>query len=308
MNEMISHVNSIPVLQRRVNDLKPLISDAEQKVTILLKKYKKEALDIERLQNFSIVAFANKITGKYDEKVLKEEQEMLIAKLEYDKANERYKELREIHDDLCDRISRYSQEKSAIEEEMARREALIKENPSSSFSDQYNQLIKEQNKLSLQLVEVKEAITAASRVMDTLEYALDNLRSAREYSKKEIGFNREIGAHTLKYEHIDRALSACSRLNSQINILNRELDDINIKDLLSFDGLDTTNTAMDQWFEHFLTELNVKGRIENDYDKIGQLKCKIYDVLKKLDSISSEINDRLQDFEGKKIELMWGQA
>ena len=102
--ELKSKLSGLPVLQERLKKLKALIKENDAQVKSLLEKYEAESLDVEQIQKNSLSTTILKLVGKYEDRVNKETQEMLHAKMEYDAADHRTMELKKERDMMYKRI------------------------------------------------------------------------------------------------------------------------------------------------------------------------------------------------------------
>lgn len=131
-SELKSRLAALPVLQERMESLSRRLYEAEDDVRSLLRKYQSEALDVDELLKDKFSHTLLKLIRLYEGKVNKETREMLSAKLEYDKAAERAKQLFQEKAELSEKISRLTADKKLYEAEYAKRETLIK----SKFSQE----------------------------------------------------------------------------------------------------------------------------------------------------------------------------
>lgn len=302
--EIRNNLVMLPILEERLRKLRYEIKNAEENVELLLNKYEEESLDVEQLKKDSLSTTILKFIGKYEGKVTKETEEMFIAKMEYDKATGRVKELHVERDDLTRRISALNQEKGIYEDELEKREEIIKRNITSETSIKYTQLESEQKLLSTQLVETDEAIRAANKVISTADSAMEHLDSAESWATFDVWTKGGIFSHIAKYGHIDDAQEASNRLSSQMKDLQKELADVNYSGGTSFTGIDSTTRAIDFWFDNIFTDLNVRDRIRDDSDRLRELRGKIQEIIRKLKSNKSEIYKKLGDIELRKNDLI----
>lgn len=302
--ELRGRLSMLPALMERMDKLCARISEAEREVKTLMAKFEAESLDVEQLKAESLSVYILKLVGRYEGKMNKETEQMLAAKIGYDKAAERVKELQLQRHELGSRIAELNQGKQMYEAELQRREEAIRNNVISEASLKYRQLEAEQESLSRQLIETEEALGAASRVINTANSAMEQLDSAENWATYDVWFKSGIISHMAKYEHIDNAEEDFNRLSSQMDDLRRELSDISISGTPEFSGIDSTTRAVDFWFDNIFTDLNVRSRIREDSEQLRTLSSQVYGVIHKLESNKSAINRKLEDIELKKNELI----
>jgi chromosome segregation ATPase len=302
--EIRENLYRLPAMQDRMRKLMSRLADAEQERNSLLVQYESETLDVQKLQEESLSATLLRLFGKYEGKLDKETQEMIQAKVKYDKAVERVKELQKERDDLSRRISALLDEKLLYDAELARREQEIKSNSSGEKSIRYQQLEEEQKSLYKQLVEIDEAISAANKAYMTALRVIKHLKSADNWATYDVWFKGGIISHAAKYSHIDDAEAEYNRLSSNLKDLQRELKDINMRFSPGFDGIDSTTRAIDFWFDNIFTDLNVRNRIRGDMEHASALAGMIQRVINRLESSKSAVNRQIESVEQKKKDLL----
>lgn len=301
--EMRNRLNMLPVMKERSAKLHARIMDAEKEVKSLLVKYEAESIDVEQMKAEKLSVYILKLIGRYEGKLNKETEEMLSAKMEYDKACEKVRELRTQCKEADEKLYALIQEQREYEAEVNIREEKLRNGLSGEVSIKYRELDETQKVLLRQLVETKEALQAANRAISTADTAMDHLGSAENWATYDVWFKGGIISHMAKYEHIDDAEEAFHRLSSQMDELKRELSDIDISGVSGFSGIDSTTRAIDFWFDNIFTDLNVRSRIRDDSEQLRAVRSQISGIISKLESNIATINRKLQDIELKKNEL-----
>lgn len=304
--EIRKNLALLPALQRKIKDLRSEIRRSEETVNGLKEKYRRESLDVERLERDSFSTLLLKNFGRYEDRLSRESEEMLAAKLEYDKAAERLGSLNEEEKELEGRISELKREALAYEAELKDRKEAIKSKTGSEVNKKYEELEAEQDTLAKQLAETEEALRAAEAVISTAGDAMEHLRSAEGWATFDMWTRGGIFSHMAKYEHIDNAKYCFNRLNSQLKNLQRELGDLNMAGISSLDGIDSTTRAIDFWFDNIFTDLNVRSRIRNDNERVSELYGKTRALARRLESDKAALRSRITELEQKKNELAIG--
>lgn len=302
--ELKNKLSGLPVLQERLKKLKALIKENDAQVKSLLEKYEAESLDVEQIQKNSLSTTILKLVGKYEDRVNKETQEMLHAKMEYDAAAHRTMELKKERDMLSKRISDLAQDKRIFEQELRRREEEIKSQISGEAAEEYRKLEAYQDYLLKQLTETEEALRAAKRALSTADSAKGQLDKAEGWATYDIWFGNGIISHLVKYDHIDSAQSTFDTLNSQIRDLQRELKDINLSADFLPSQIDSTTRMIDFWFDNIFTDIMVRDQIRNNREQIRSLYGKINAVIGKLEGLKSSISSQIRDIERKMNDLL----
>lgn len=301
--EIKNSLYAIPVLQERADKLRLRIREAERNVSSLREKYEAECMDVERLEKESLSATFLRLIGKYEDKLEKESREKFEAKVELDKALTQAKELKLELDELTDKISSLKSDERIYEAELKRREQSIINGLNEEASIKYNRLEDERGMLERQIVEIDEAVRAAHKAKSTAKNALAHLESAEKWATYDVWFKSGIIGHVAKYDHIDRAEDDFNRLSLQLESLQKELADIDIKGF-HMDGIDSTTRAVDFWFDNIFTDLKVRDRIRNDADQLRSLYGKIDRTISGLENKKADVRRMIGDVERRKEELL----
>lgn len=301
--EIKNSLYAIPVLQERADKLRLRIREAERNVSSLREKYEAESMDVERLEKESLSATLLRLIGKYEGKLEKESQEKFAAKVELDKALAQVEELRLELDELTGKISSLRSDQRMYEAELRKREQSIVNGLNEEASTKYNRLEDERGMLERQIVEMDEAIRAAHKAKSTAKNALAHLESAENWATYDIWCKSGIISHIAKYDHIDSAGEEFKRLHLQLESLQKELADIDIKGF-HMDGIDSTTRAVDFWFDNIFTDLKVRDRIRNDADQLRSLYGKIDRTISGIENKKADVRRMIDDVERRKEELL----
>jgi uncharacterized protein YukE len=304
LKEIRNNLSMLPVLQERSEKLDSRINEAEDDVWSLLRKFEEESLDVEQLKKESFSTTFLKLVGKYEGKLDKESQEVLAAKIEYDKASERIKELYSDRDELMNRISALKAEQQTYENELKSREEIILGVLNSEISAQYKKLGAEEEMLSKQLIETEEALNAAHRVKNTAQSAMQHLDSAEGWATYDVWFKGGIFSYVAKYDHIDEAQSDFNKLHSQMRDLQKELSDIDALDIPVVCGIDSTTRSIDFWFDNIFTDLSVREQIRDDIEQIRVIFGEIDGIISRIERKKAEIHKALENIGQRKNELI----
>lgn len=304
LNEIKNEISILSTLEKRMAERQKAIYDAEAEVRTLLVKYEEESLDVEKLKEEKFSTMFLRFIGKYDKKLEKENEEMLTAKLKYDKAVERVKELKSSQIELSKRINELRNKKRLFEDELRKREEYIRSNTTSEEYSKYMELEDERVFCLKQLVETEEALRAALKARSIGESAAGHLESADKWATYDVWFKSGIISHMAKYEHIDNAETAFNRLYSQLRELKRELADVQIFGAPEISTIGSSTRAIDFWFDNIFTDLKVRDKIRNDIAQLDSILSSISKIIYRLESNKRNIENRLKDIERDKNNLI----
>lgn len=302
--DMRNSLTMLPVLQQRLQKLEERIVDAEKDMQRILQQYNAEAVDVEQMKKDSLSNTFLKLLKRYEGKLGKETQEMLAAKIEYDKASDRVSDLQSELYQLNSRIQTLLDNKQAYEAELKQREEIVKCSITSKAFLIYRKLQEEREKLSKQLVEIDEAKVVAYFVLGTAQEALEHLQSAEGWATYDIWARGGVISHMAKYSHIDNAQADFNRLSYQIKDLEKELSDIKIFETTYNMGIDSTTRIFDFWFDNIFTDLNVRDKIRTDKEEVIKLIQKIKSIITKIEEAKIETLGKLTTVENNRKELL----
>lgn len=294
----------LPVLQKRLKNLEHTIAEAEKNMQAVSQKYKEETLDVENMKKESLSNTILKLIKRFEGKLDKETQEMIVAKLEYDKASSRVVDLHKEKEDLSRRISLLLSSKQSFEEELSKREETVRNSIGSKAYLVYERLEQQREKLAQQQIEIDEAARVARNVLGTIGSAIQHLDSAEDWATFDIWSRGGIFSHMAKYDHIDSAQADFNRLSYQLKDLNKELADIKFIEEMPNLGVDSTTRMFDFWFDNIFTDLNVRDKIRTDKEEVSSLKVRVLDIIAQLEESKLENLKELDVIENKKKDLL----
>jgi len=297
LKEIRDVLYQLPGLKQRLNRLQGRIQDAEDELNSLLRKFEKESRDVEQLQKESLSAMLLRLLGRYDGKLDKETQEMLEAKLQYDKAAQRVKELYREREDLGSRINELSRGELLLEAELSKREENLRQNKSDEKVIQFAKLESEVKRMHQQLTEIDEAISAANTAKETIMRIIQHLDKAESWATYDVWFRGGIITHMAKYSHIDDAEEEFNKLASNLRDLKQELKDIDMSVYHGLSGIDSTTRAVDFWFDNIFTDLNVRNRIREDKEQADKLYESILGIIRKLEGAKTKARRHIDSVE-----------
>lgn len=304
LREIRDRIAMLPDLEERLDKLRALLNEAEENVRAMEEKYKNESLDVERLKKNSLSSLLLKIWGGYEGRLDRETEEMLRAKLEYDKACERAEELRQRVDELTERITAIREEQLPYEEELKKREQVMLRDITGETAIRYRALEAERRDLLKQTIGIDEALLAANRAKETAKQVKAYLGSAEDWATLDMWLRGGLVSYAAKYKNVDAAQKEFNKLSSQMEDLKKELKDINIENLPQIGGIDSGTRAVDFWFDNMLTDNYVRENIRHDADQVLRLAGIINELITNLENKKQLLQDRIEAIEAQKKDLL----
>ena len=271
---------------REYNKLKSLsnskteeLQDKKLKIRELKNILDKERKDVEKLEGLSMSSIFSTLLGKRYEKLDKEKEEYLLAKLKFEDAmseiNKLEKEIKSLNsslNDLGDIDRKY--EKLINEKE----ELIIKEGGSQGIRLQ--NLITNIDEMKIDIKEIKEAISAGERTLNSLKEVREKLQSAKSWGTWDMlggGLISNIGKHSA----INDANSISKNVQDNLRSFRKELADVN-----EFTDIQVNLSSFASFADFFLdgifADWFVQTKINNSLDNVKETIRKIEDIIGEL--------------------------
>ena len=110
-------------------------------------------------------------------------------------------------------------------------------------------------------IEIQEAIDAADRALHSLERARDSLHSAKDWGILDM-FGGGFISTWVKHSNMNEAEAALADVQSALQELSKELDDVDETIDLNFNNADL-RTVADYFLDGFFTDFLMQGRIND---------------------------------------------
>jgi chromosome segregation ATPase len=288
INELRNRVLSLPTLEKRLSSLLEEIRLASRQETALLEQYQKEKRDVEKLQNSTISKFFLDLVQRYDEKMDRDREEEIAAKMAYEKNKIHLSRLQADRDELETRIREIRSDDRALQAELEQRKNKLRL-ASGETAIRFGNLEAEKLAAVSQITEINEALTVADRAIATAESVLKSLDSAETWATIDM-FSNKGGfiSHMAKYSHVDEAEQQIGQLVHYLAELNRELKDVGDLEIPGLTGISSTQRSVDLWFDNIFTDISVRNKIKNNASEVRSL-------LNRLKSVQNSLSDKRQD-------------
>ncbi|MCL2125715.1 MAG: hypothetical protein FWH33_06980 [Oscillospiraceae bacterium] len=291
INELRDRIQALPALEKKMSALQKELNGARDEVSRLSHQYAQERGDVERLEKESLSSFLLKLVGKYEDKLEREQQEEITAKLAYDRAATQLEELTREQDLLKQRIYDLRADEKLYKTELNNRRLELSK-LTGQDAERYEELENERKSIFTQMTEIREASSAASRAKSTALSALESLKSAQGWATYDVFTRGGIISHVAKYSHIDNAERNFNVLSSQLRALRKELGDVAGMTTNGLNEISSTQRAVDFWFDNIFTDLSVRGQIKNNAEEINRL-------LRGISSAESVLNRKQKEYEAR---------
>lgn len=270
---------------REKNRIEKALSEAKTKLLQEKERFKrlesilrKEKSDVQKLEGLSLTNMFYQVLGSKDQKLNKEKQELIAAKLKYDQCEHSISALeREIvyrekqKKDLGDPDAQYS----AI---LAQKESIILE----SEGEKLTQFSEKLANLNSETKELKEAIDAGKAVLNRLEKVIAYFKSAGNWGVADlIGGGLIITA--VKHSKIDKAKAEVHEVQHLLGRFQRELSDLRFSPESKL-GIEVSSfqTFADYIFDGLIFDWIVQSKINKSLNNARNMKDKMQKILDNL--------------------------
>lgn len=273
------------VLQNKYNNLEAQLERTTRELYDLEKTLNREYDDVEKLKSITLTNLIATIMKNKHEKLDKEQQEYLKAKLEYDECNSSVQLMKDEMANIEKRLdilvcsenkyNRLLKEKSDLIKKSG--EDIEKRNKLVNLEDGLDNKIKEKK-------EIEEAEYAGQNLLIEIEAAEKSLNSARNWGAYDI-FGGGIISSMEKHNRIAEAKERLNKISYQITRFNNELGDVDI-DSISFSE---TTIVVDIFFDNIFTDISVQNKINQALGSVVTLKSMVENILIRLDSEKQKV-------------------
>ena len=249
----------------------------------------KESNDVEKLQEESLSTFLKRLIGNYDKKLDKEMQEQLTAKMELDLSLALALESREDLDAVQTAVNETSSQIKQLKEVLSQQDSHFRERISAEEV--------KRAQLKQELIEIDEALVAGESVLDAIDFALDDLDSADSYSTWDMFTDSSLLLDMMKYDKIDKAEAKMSQLEQQLEHYSKELKDLSMDTLLSYEKFSGMSKTFDVFFDNLFSDWDTKAKIGRNIEMLERLGLNIEELQTKLENNKSVIQEQISESE-----------
>lgn len=248
-----------------------------------------EQRDVDQMEHNSLKSFFYHLSGKYDEKLDKEQREAYAAAVKHDAVTRELEavqyEIRQAEAE-CAKLNGCKQRyKQLLEEKKA---AVMESDPVNGAA-----ILELEEKIQYresQKREIEEALSAGRRALSTADSLLSSLGSAESWGTWDI-LGGGLLTDMAKYSHIDDAQRKVEQLQLELRRFKTELADVTIYQELSV-KVDGTLRFADYFFDGLFVDWAVLNRIHNSQKQVADTKRQIEGVICGLRELLEETKEQ----------------
>jgi hypothetical protein len=269
------------------------LEKAKAKLSELSERLKKESADVQKLEGNSITALFYNFLGTKDEKLDKEKQEYLSAKLKYDACKNEISILER-------ELERLKSELILLGEPEIKLKKLLDEKKRQLRQLSDSTCLKFEELLSGQFSakkEISEAILTGEKAQQGLMRAIDSLQNAQNWGTFDM-IGGGIIATALKHSKIDDAKNAIEEVQHHLNQFRRELSDTNLNSGQNLAvEMDAFTGFADYFFDNLITDWIVQSKINQSLDACRQMFSQISVLMIRLRESDAATTAKYRNYE-----------
>lgn len=295
--------SNITKLKSELSDHKKRLNEEKKVFKELEKKMDKEYKDFKKLETLSIASLFSSIKGNKEEKLEKEKQEYLEAKLNYEKSKDTLKLLRDRINFITNEIKSENQIEEEYQQALKEKEQYI----ISSDGKKSKQLLEIDDQITeteIVLKETNEAIEAGYELNTNLSKIIMTLESAKDWGTYDMFGGGTTSTH-IKHSKINDARYLTVKTQYLVKNYTKELNDINFSaDILKTLEISDFNTFADYFLDNFFSDFMVQNKINHSLDNVKSKKHKINKIQNELKNKRSQLTKKIEELESKKKEIV----
>lgn len=273
----------------------------EKKTDELKALLEKEEVDVQKLEGKSLTNIFYSVLGNLDEKLQKEQQEALAAKLKYDQAVQELEYIKNEINKQSEEMNQYKMADYTYQQLFEKKKQMLLQANSKTANEilSYTEKMKEEEHM---LKEIQEAINAGSQVMNHLKNAADSLDSAEGWGTWDMlggGFLSDMAKHG----HIDDAKEEVEYTQRALSRFRTELADIKIDSNISIET-DGFAKFADFFFDGLIADWCMQSRINDSQESVREVQNQVERVMSKLNSMEFHLKNDIGQTKKQVITLI----
>ncbi|MGD9570247.1 MAG: hypothetical protein AB7V48_18370 [Sedimentibacter sp.] len=282
-NERISYVKKCIEKKSKLNLLLKQTEQDMIREKLLLNKLsdelQKENEDVLKLESSNITSLFYTILGAKEERLEKERQDLLKAKLKYDQCKNNVDYYARETKRLVDELSQVEICETEYEDLINKKlEAINFEDKVTS--EELKLLIRRKENMKANITEIDEAIKAGEEALESIEKTINELESAEGWGFADI-LGGGLITTAIKYDHIDEAGRHAEETQRTLGRFKREMSDIKMITGTEI-AIGTFETFADYFFDGLIFDWVVQSEIGKSLDAVKNTKNQIDKAMSKL--------------------------
>ena len=279
-------------LQNRLAEVERLLSQEVTRLDGLDVQFAREKRDVQRLEGLSLGSIFYTVLGDKEQRLDRERQEFLAAKLQRDQCQYAISSLELDLADLKYKLSALGNLDSAYQALLERKEKILL----SSENDLSHQLLDItglQANLQADRKELQEAVGSGQTVLTILDGVINSLNSAEGWGNWDM-LGGGMLADLAKHSKIDDARDQVHLAQELLRRFQRELADIQSAESFLID-ISSFDTFVDFFLDSLIVDWIVQSKIHNSLERTTQVRQRVKAILQGLGTRLAENRGQLDN-------------
>ena len=293
---------------RRKKDLESSLARARQSLRRqrqnlwkLRERLTAERADVEALEGLSLEALFHTLLGDKGERIHKERQELLAAKLRYDECQDAITALEQEVGDLLLQVEQLGDVEARYDALLRSKEKILHQ----TGGEAARQLLKLSEAIGdarSDARELREAMSAGNAVLNSLNHAFSALRGAERWGTVDL-LGGGILTTVVKHGRVDEARSSMHQAQQHLRRFHRELGDLE-SDVSVGIPIRGFETFADYFFDGLIADWVVQSGIRSSLDRTLEMRNRVDTTIRALRRELSEVRERTRRLERPRRELV----
>lgn len=272
--------------EKRLEELELDLSRYEIESRKWEQRLDEEEQDVERLTGMTLSNLVYSMLGKKEDKLEREQLEVIEAKVRYDEAIRTVKDIKDQIHGVQHELSQVSSWEVEYTSILRKKEQSILHNNAELMA-----IVDRQTELTRNLKEWNEAIQAGTLVVESLERAQVGLQKARNWGTYDMLGGGMISTH-LKHNNIDEAMEHIHVAQWEMSRFSKELRDVQMTASIEIDIGEFLKFS-DYFFDGFISDWMVQGRINDTLDHVEDKLYATNEILRQLENEYGKLESEL---------------
>ena len=281
MNELFQLKEKTEEKKRLESQLKKAREDykkLQEKFNGLSVELKKEYKDVQQLEDGGLSALFYSILGNKVEKLHKERQEYLAAKLKFENCKNELEQLEAEIKKIESQITDLGNPEMEYKNHLDKKTLKLKESGDNDFL-KYEALLETH---IMQKKEINEALEAGEMALKGLRSAIQSLKKAQDWGTIDM-FGGGLLSTAIKHTNIDEAKHLIHDVQVWLNKFNRELSDVKVETTGELTvQLDSFTSFADYFIDNLITDWVVQSKINRSLEGCETIYKQVLDIVTQL--------------------------
>lgn len=280
-------------IETKLQNLRTQKESLEYNISKLGQEKAREDEDVEKLKGGSLLGLFLHLTGSYDKKLSKEQQEAYTATVKYDTAVSELEavelDIRHCEADLARLRGREREYERLLQE---RKETLTQAD--TPIGEELRRLQDIIARETARKKELQEAIDAGKRAKGIADQVGEHLSKASSWGTFDI-WGGGLLSDLAKHNHIDQAQNLIEALQVQLRRFNAELADINQRIDATPVVIDSFTKFADFFFDDIFSSISVRNKIDDSIGSLNQTRMQIERMLERLQPMLARTEQNIKN-------------